>query len=256
MKHIFEGLKVVELASVLAGPAVGLFFAELGAEVIKIENKKTGGDVTRTWRLPSEDKAASVSAYYCAINWNKEVQFLDLSTEAGKNAVYELVKEADVVVANYKKQSAKKLGMDYDNLKKIRPDLIYANIDTNDFPFQYANNAKTWWFNTGVNGFLRIELIKNETTVVFSTFHKFSMSDGILTDDEILIPVIDEIITAEAGDHFIWRVSIMPNFNNPSENIPDGFNYNAEGLIIQANTAWVQKEYFDIQSGHWTIFGM
>lgn len=128
METIFKDLKIVELASVLAGPAVGLFFAELGAEVIKIENKKTGGDVTRTWRLPSEDKAASVSAYYCAINWNKEVHFLDLSTEAGKMAVYELVKEADVVVANYKKQSAKKLGMDYDCLKAIRPDLIYANI--------------------------------------------------------------------------------------------------------------------------------
>lgn len=128
MEKIFKDLKVIELASVLAGPAVGLFFAELGAEVIKIENKKTGGDVTRTWRLPSEDKEASVSAYYCAINWNKEVHFLDLSKEEGKRAVYELIKEADVVVANYKKQSAKKLGMDYESLKAIRPDLIYANI--------------------------------------------------------------------------------------------------------------------------------
>jgi len=128
MENIFKGLKVVELASVLAGPAVGLFFAELGAEVIKIENKKTGGDVTRTWRLPSEDKTASVSAYYCAINWSKEVQFLDLTTSEGQRAVYELVKDADVVVANYKKESAKRLGMDYECLKKIRPDLIYANI--------------------------------------------------------------------------------------------------------------------------------
>ncbi|WMX12846.1 MULTISPECIES: CaiB/BaiF CoA-transferase family protein [unclassified Aureispira] len=128
MESIFKDLKVIELASVLAGPAVGLFFAELGADVIKIENKKTGGDVTRTWRLPSEDKTASVSAYYCAINWKKEVQFLDLSTEEGKNAVYELVKTADVVVANYKKQSAQKLGMDYEHLKAIRPELIYANI--------------------------------------------------------------------------------------------------------------------------------
>ncbi len=50
----FSKLKVVELASVLAGPAVGMFFAELGAEVIKIEHKKTGGDVTRTWKLNSE----------------------------------------------------------------------------------------------------------------------------------------------------------------------------------------------------------
>jgi len=58
--HYFKGLKVVELASVLAGPSVGLFFAELGAEVIKIENKKTGGDVTRSWKLPSEDKKSDI----------------------------------------------------------------------------------------------------------------------------------------------------------------------------------------------------
>ena len=58
----FKDLKVIELASVLAGPAVGLFFAELGAKVIKIENQKTGGDVTRIWRLPNEDKDKDYSA--------------------------------------------------------------------------------------------------------------------------------------------------------------------------------------------------
>lgn len=128
METIFKDLKVIELASVLAGPAVGLFFAELGADVLKIENKKTGGDVTRTWRLASEDKDAPVSAYYCAINWNKEVLMLDLSTPAGKQQVYDLIKEADIVIANYKKTSAQKLGMDYATLKSINPTLIYANI--------------------------------------------------------------------------------------------------------------------------------
>ena len=63
MSKVFEGLKVVELASVLAGPAVGMFFAELGAEVIKIEDKLTGGDITRTWRLTSESLSDDRSAY-------------------------------------------------------------------------------------------------------------------------------------------------------------------------------------------------
>ncbi len=54
INNFFEGLKVVELASVLAGPAVGMFFAELGAEVIKFENKATNGDVTRSWKLAAE----------------------------------------------------------------------------------------------------------------------------------------------------------------------------------------------------------
>jgi len=128
MNAIFKDLKVIELSSVLAGPAVGMFFSELGADVIKIENKRTGGDVTRTWRLGSEDKDAPVSAYYCAINWKKEVKMLDLSSPEDKQLVYDLIKDADVVIANYKKSSAQKLGMDYETLKAINAQLIYANI--------------------------------------------------------------------------------------------------------------------------------
>jgi crotonobetainyl-CoA:carnitine CoA-transferase CaiB-like acyl-CoA transferase len=73
-RKIFEGLRVVELASVLAGPAVGMFFAELGADVIKIENK-SGGDLTRRWKQQGEDTSSNVSSYYHSVNWNKKVLF-------------------------------------------------------------------------------------------------------------------------------------------------------------------------------------
>ena len=128
MNELFQDIKVIELASVLAGPAVGMFFAELGAEVAKIENKRTAGDVTRTWRLPTEAADAPVSAYYCAINWNKSVELLDLSQADDRAKVHALVKEADIVIANYKKSSAQKLQMDYDYLKTLNPTLIYGNI--------------------------------------------------------------------------------------------------------------------------------
>ncbi len=128
MRKIFKDLRVIELASVLAGPAVGLFLAELGAKVIKVENKKTDGDVTRTWRLPQEDKKAAVSAYYCSVNWNKEVLFLDLSNSQDLKQLYELVTQADIVLANYKKGAAEKLGVDYDTLRAINNQLIYANL--------------------------------------------------------------------------------------------------------------------------------
>ncbi|MCP4442213.1 MAG: CoA transferase [Aureispira sp.] len=128
MEKIFEDLKVIELASVLAGPAVGLFLAELGANVIKVENQRTGGDVTRTWRLPKESNEAPVSAYYCAVNWNKEVVFLNLATTEDQAKVHEWVKEADIVVANFKSSSAKKMQMDQETLRAINPALIYANI--------------------------------------------------------------------------------------------------------------------------------
>lgn len=129
MEDVFKDLKVIELASVLAGPAVGLFFAELGAQVIKVENRLTGGDVTRSWRLPSEDAAAPVSAYYCAINWGKTVWQLDLRDPADRERVYQAVAEADVVIANFKAGSAAKLGMDAESLRALNPTLIYGSIN-------------------------------------------------------------------------------------------------------------------------------
>lgn len=72
MNTIFKNLKVVELANVLAGPAVGMFFAELGADVVKIENKSTNGDVTRSWKLATENQDNKGSAYFASVNWNKK----------------------------------------------------------------------------------------------------------------------------------------------------------------------------------------
>ncbi len=129
MNDFFKGLKVVELANVLAGPAVGLFFSELGADVIKIENKLTGGDVTRTWKLPCENKKSKSSAYYASVNWNKKSRFLNLKNKAEKQQVYELIKTSDIVITNYKSGDDKKLGMEYSTFKKINPQIIHAQIN-------------------------------------------------------------------------------------------------------------------------------
>jgi crotonobetainyl-CoA:carnitine CoA-transferase CaiB-like acyl-CoA transferase len=120
-------MKVIEIASVLAGPAVGMFFAELGAEVIKIENKTTGGDVTRTWKLSSEEDS-NISAYYASVNWNKKTYFLDFKNSEDLEFLYSLAKDADIIIANYKQSSALKLGIDYHSFKSINPKIIYGNI--------------------------------------------------------------------------------------------------------------------------------
>ncbi|MEO1261494.1 MAG: CaiB/BaiF CoA-transferase family protein [Bacteroidota bacterium] len=126
--QIFKDLKIVELASVLAGPAVGQFFAELGATVVKIENSKTNGDVTRKWKLPDENKEAPFSAYYHGTNWGKESLLLDLSEETERSVAQNLIAQSDIVLANFKSGSAKKLQIDYAFLKKRNPALIYANL--------------------------------------------------------------------------------------------------------------------------------
>ena len=68
-----NGIKVLDLSGILAGPLTGSFFAELGAEVIKIENKLTGGDATRQWKLPIEDQESPFSAYYYSANFGKKI---------------------------------------------------------------------------------------------------------------------------------------------------------------------------------------
>lgn len=119
---------MVELAAVLAGPSVGMFFAEHGARVIKIENARTGGDMTRAWKNPNEDSASPVSAYYSSVNWNKEVHLLDLTQAADREKVYDFIRGADVVISNYKPGSGEKLKMDYKSIKQIKDNIIYGDI--------------------------------------------------------------------------------------------------------------------------------
>lgn len=129
MHKPFSDLKVIELAGVLAGPSVGLFFAELGAQVIKIENPKTNGDVTRSWKLKSEDATDNTSAYFWSVNTGKEILFLDLSVEESLQKFYALIKTADILITNYKLRDDIKLKVDYNTLKKINSTLIYASIN-------------------------------------------------------------------------------------------------------------------------------
>lgn len=127
---MFKDKVVVELASVLAGPDVGMFFAEMGARVIKIENKITNGDVTRQWRTASEkSNEENVSAYFSAINWNKEHLFLDLKQVNDKKQVDDLLKKADIVIANFKPGDAEKFSLDYKSIQKINSTIIYGEIN-------------------------------------------------------------------------------------------------------------------------------
>lgn len=124
----FADLLVLELASVLAGPSVGQFFAELGATVVKVENPATGGDVTRRWKLPEEDPDADRSAYFAAANWGKRSLALDLTKPDGQAVLHDLARRADVVLASYKPGDAEKLGTDFETLAALNPRLLYAHV--------------------------------------------------------------------------------------------------------------------------------
>lgn len=118
------GKRVLDLSRVLAGPWCTMILGDLGAEVIKIENPD-GGDDTRKWGPPY---AASESAYYLCTNRNKKSVTIDLSCQAGQDAVRALAAISDVVVENYKLGGLDKFGLDYASLRAINPRLVYCSI--------------------------------------------------------------------------------------------------------------------------------
>jgi len=129
MNTIFKNLKVVELSSVLAGPLCGSFFAELGAQVLKIENKTTQGDVTRQWKLSNENNSASLGSYYAAANFGKTILLLDLNNPQDKKKLTDEITNADVVISNYKPSTAKKYQLNYEHIKQLNPTIIFAQLN-------------------------------------------------------------------------------------------------------------------------------
>jgi crotonobetainyl-CoA:carnitine CoA-transferase CaiB-like acyl-CoA transferase len=119
-----EGMKVVELCHVMAGPACGLMLADMGADVIKLEDTGSG-DSTRAMVPPSVN---GESAAYMMMNRNKRAISVDLKSESGKQVLYRLADRADVLIENYRPGVMERLGFGYETLRQRNPGLIYANI--------------------------------------------------------------------------------------------------------------------------------
>ncbi|MER8748559.1 CoA transferase [Mesorhizobium sp. M1050] len=125
-----KGVRVVELARILAGPWAGQLLADLGADVIKVESPD-GGDDTRKWGPPfvmGKDGENLSAAYYHSCNRGKRSIAIDFSTPAGAETVRRLVATSDVLIENFKLGGLKKYGLDYDSLREINPRLVYCSI--------------------------------------------------------------------------------------------------------------------------------
>ena len=125
-----KGVRVVELARILAGPWAGQLLADLGADVVKVESPD-GGDDTRKWGPPfvmSHDGENLSAAYYHSCNRGKRSIAIDFSTPEGAETVRRLAATADVLIENFKLGGLKKYGLDYESLRKINPRLVYCSI--------------------------------------------------------------------------------------------------------------------------------
>ncbi|MEM6477475.1 MAG: CaiB/BaiF CoA-transferase family protein [Pseudomonadota bacterium] len=150
-----EGLKVVELARVLAGPLIGQTLADLGAEVIKIESPE--GDETRSWGTDVIERGSDLSAtYYFCCNRGKKSITANLKDDSDLDAVKGLVAEADIFVENFKVGGLEKFGLDYATLHSRHPRLIYASVTGFGQTGPYAKHAGYDLLIQGMSGLMDI----------------------------------------------------------------------------------------------------
>ena len=149
------GLKVVELARILAGPWAGQVLADLGAEVIKVESPE--GDDTRRWGPPFVERAGDRSAaYFHGCNRGKKSVAADFRAPEGQALVRELVAGADVVIENFKVGGLAKYGLDYPSLAALNPRLIYCSITGFGQDGPYAHRAGYDFIIQGMSGLMSI----------------------------------------------------------------------------------------------------
>ncbi len=128
METLFAGTRVLDLSTVLAGPSVATFFAELGATVIKVENPRTKGDVTRTWKLNSENTESDISAYFASVNYRKSYEWIDFSASASRPQLEDLIRTSDIIITNFKEGDDVKFKLTPPEIHALQPKAILASL--------------------------------------------------------------------------------------------------------------------------------
>ncbi len=155
MNAPLHGIKVIELARILAGPWAGQTLADLGADVIKVEAPE--GDDTRRWGPPFIDRDGDRSAaYFHATNRGKRSIICDFRTAEGQDVVRKLIADADVVIENFKVGGLAKYGLDWPSLQTINPRLIYCSITGFGQTGPYAHRAGYDFIIQGMAGVMSV----------------------------------------------------------------------------------------------------
>ena len=154
-----EGLKVLDLSRVLAGPWAGQMLGDLGADVVKVERSGAGDD-TRAWGPPwlasPEGRPLPESAYFSCANRNKRSLAADLATPEGQALVRRLAEKADVVLENFKVGGLKQYGLDYESLRACNPSLIYCSITGFGQTGPYAQRPGYDFLIQGMGGLMSV----------------------------------------------------------------------------------------------------
>ncbi|MEP3296513.1 MAG: CaiB/BaiF CoA-transferase family protein [Pseudoruegeria sp.] len=155
MSAPLSGLKVVELARILAGPWIGQTLADLGADVLKVESPQ--GDDTRTWGPPFIDREDDhTAAYFHCANRGKDSIVIDFADAADLEKLKAIIADADVLIENFKVGGLKKFGLDYDRLQADNPKLIYCSVTGFGQDGPYASRAGYDFLIQGMSGIMSL----------------------------------------------------------------------------------------------------
>jgi crotonobetainyl-CoA:carnitine CoA-transferase CaiB-like acyl-CoA transferase len=146
------GMRVLELAQIMAGPTCGMMLADMGADVVKVE-KLPGGDDARAYREP---RVNGVSAPFMILNRNKRGIALNLKHPKGRAILLKMVEEADVLTENYRRGTLERLGLGYDTLKQINPGLIYCAVSGYGRDGPYADKGGFDLIAQGFSGLMSV----------------------------------------------------------------------------------------------------
>lgn len=152
------GLKVLDLSRILAGPYAAQTFADLGADVVKVENPD-GGDDTRKWGPPftrNGDGSRDDAAYFTACNRNKRSVTIDFSTKEGADLVRKLAAKADILIENFKPGGLQKYGLDYASIAAFNPGIIYCSITGFGQTGPYSHRSGYDFLIQGMGGLMSI----------------------------------------------------------------------------------------------------
>ncbi len=149
------GVRVLELARILAGPWIGQTLADLGADVVKVESPE--GDDTRRWGPPFlETDGERTAAYFHACNRGKRGIVADFASERGREIVRRLTLRSDVLIENFKVGGLKKFGFDYETLSALNPRLVYCSVTGFGQTGPYAERAGYDYLTQGMSGFMDV----------------------------------------------------------------------------------------------------
>ncbi len=240
------GVKVIELAHIMAGPVCGLMLADMGAEVIKVE-KNPGGDDSRRFVPPSVE---GESAAYMMMNRNKRGIALDLKSDEGKEVLRRLLAGADIVIENYRAGTMERLGFGYDTLRKDNPALIYCSLSGFGRTGPYADRGGFDLIAQGMSGLMSITGEKPGGPPVKCGAPITDITAGILAATGILAAYTYRLKTGEgqmvdtslfeAGIiHTFWQSAICLATGVPPGPMGSAHPLNAPYQAFQTADGWI-----------------